>query len=157
MNRMLLTLALTAAFGGLLAASPSVAQGLPPAKKAAPIDIIQGPALETARPDLAIIRWTTRNPFGTDIHFGIVHYGTDPKELSKTAKSPIRINRSHREAVFRVRLAGLRPATTYYYSVASMESNGASDRVRSAVKSFTTPAPADAGPMRALRHPRPRQ
>ncbi len=142
MNRMLVPLTLAAAFGRLLAPSPSVAQGILPEKKAARIDIIQGPALEMARPDLAIIRWTTKNPFGTDVHFGVVHYGTDPKELSQTAKSPIRINRGHSETVFRVRLAGLRPATTYYYSVTSTESNGTSDRVRSPIKRFITPAPA---------------
>jgi hypothetical protein len=32
----------------------------------------------------------------------------------------------------------LKPGTTYYYTVSSMESNGTSDGVRSPVKKFTT-------------------
>jgi hypothetical protein len=34
---------------------------------------------------------------------------------------------------------GLKPGTTYYYTVDSMEPNGKSDRVKSTVKRFTTP------------------
>jgi hypothetical protein len=34
---------------------------------------------------------------------------------------------------------GLRPRTTYYYTVDSIEANGKSDGVRSTVKHFTTP------------------
>ena len=69
------------------------------------VEITQGPALEVARDDLAIIRWTTNNPGGTDDHFAVVYYGTDPKDLSQMAKSYIRLNRGHPETVFRVRVA----------------------------------------------------
>jgi hypothetical protein len=68
-----------------------------------------------------------------------VHYGTSPKELSQTAKSPIRLNPGHTYTVFRVRMDDLPPRTTYYYKVESIESNGKSDGVTSAVKHFTTP------------------
>jgi hypothetical protein len=41
--------------------------------------------------------------------------------------------------VFRVRIEDLRPKTTYYYTVDSMEPNGKSDGVTSLIKAFTTP------------------
>jgi phosphodiesterase/alkaline phosphatase D-like protein len=140
---LLLTLALTATVGSLLASPPTVAQVLPPAKKAERVEITHGPALELARDDLAIIRWTTNNPGGSDDHFGVVYYGTDPQDLSQMAKSPIRLNRGHPETMFRVRVGGLKPQTTYYYRVTSMESNGKSDGVESPVTQFTTPGPGE--------------
>jgi len=66
-----------------------------------------------------------------------VHYGTDPKDLIQTAKSPIRLNPDHAETVFRVRIE-VQPKTTYYYTVDSMEANGKGDGVKSTVKHFTT-------------------
>ena len=143
MNRLLLKLAITAAVGSLLSSNPAAAQVLPPAKRAERVEITKGPALELAMDHLTIIRWTTNNPGGTDVHYGIVHYGTDPKDLSQTAKSPIRINRGHPETVFRVRMPGLKPQTTYYYKVTSTESTGKSDGVESPVNQFTTPGPGE--------------
>ena len=67
-----------------------------------------------------------------------MHYGTNPNDLSQTAKSPIRLNPSHSDTVFRVRIDGLKSKTTYYYTVDSMEANGTSDGVKSTVKRFTT-------------------
>ena len=90
-----------------------------------------------ARP--TIIRRTTNNPGGSPVHYGIVHYGTDPKSLIKTAKSPIRLNPDHSSTVFRVRLDDLEPQTTYYYTVDSMEGTGKKDGVKSSVNHFTTP------------------
>jgi cytochrome c peroxidase len=112
---------------------------LPPAKKAEHVEILQGPALEFARDDFAIIRWAANNPGGSDEQFAVIHYGTDPGLLSRTAKSPIRLNRSHPETVFRVRLDGLKPLTTYYYRVTSMDGGGMSEGARSPVEQFTTP------------------
>jgi Purple acid Phosphatase, N-terminal domain len=86
--------------------------------------IIKGPELEFAREDLAIIRWTSTNPGGDDEHFAVIHYGTDPKDLSQTAKSHIRLNRTHAETMFRVRVDDLAPQTTYYYTVTSMGVDG---------------------------------
>jgi hypothetical protein len=143
MIRLLLALTLTAAFVNLLAYSPGAAQIPPPASKPQRVEITQAPALEMAGDDLSIIRWKTNNPGGTDIHFGVVHYGTDPKDLSRTAKSPISINRGHAETTFRVRLPNLEPRTTYYYAVTSMGSDGTSDGVKSAVSKFTTPGPGE--------------
>jgi phosphodiesterase/alkaline phosphatase D-like protein len=88
--------------------------------------------------DRAIIRWTSDNPGGSPEHFAVAHYGTDPKNLSQTAKSPMRLNPGHSFTVFRVIVDGLQPRTTYYYTVESMEANGKSDGVTSPVGQFTT-------------------
>jgi hypothetical protein len=114
---------------------------LPPAKKAAQVNIVKTPVLEMAIDNLAIVRWTTTNPGGDDEHFGVVHYGTEPNDLSQTAKSHTRLNRLHPETIFRVRIPSLKPETTYYYWVSSTGANGTDDGVKSAVTKFTTPAP----------------
>jgi phosphodiesterase/alkaline phosphatase D-like protein len=133
-------LATMAALACVLSSNPMLAQVSPTTQKAARVRIIQGPELELAKEHLTIIRWTINNPGGSPQHYGIVHYGTDPKSLTQTAKSPIRLNPDHPSTVFRVRLDDLKPGTTYYYTVGSMESNGTDDRTKSAVKQFTTPA-----------------
>jgi Purple acid Phosphatase, N-terminal domain len=143
MNALLLTLAITTTVGSLLAFQPAAAQILPPLKKAERVEITKGPELESATNYLTIIRWTTNNPGGSDVHYGIVHYGTDPKDLSKTAKNPIRLNHGPGYTTFRVRVYDLKPRTTYYYTVTSEESNGTSDGVKSTVREFTTPAPGE--------------
>jgi Purple acid Phosphatase, N-terminal domain len=143
MKRVLLTLAIMVLGGSLLSSNPTIAQVLPPAKKAARAQITQGPELELANAYLTIIRWTTNNPGGSDEHFGVVRYGTEPKNLSQTAKSHIRLNRGHPYTVFRVRLNALKPKTTYYYKVTSIESNGKSDGEESSVNRFTTPGPGE--------------
>src|SRR5437879_3086242 len=137
MNKLLLKLAITAAAGSLLSSNPMAAQVSPTTPKAARVRITQGPEVEISKEFLTIIRWTTNNPGGSPEHHGIVRYGTDPKNLSQTAKSPIRLNPSHPSTIFRVRMEGLKPGTTYYYTVESEESNGTSDRVKSTVKQFT--------------------
>jgi hypothetical protein len=141
MNRLLLKMQIAAAAGSLLVSNLTFSQILPPAKKAAHVEITQGPKLEFAREDLAIIRWTTNNPGGSDEHFGVVYYGTDPRKLSLMAKSHIRLNREHPETIFRVRVDGLKPRTTYYYVVTAIESSGKSDEFRSPINQFTTAAP----------------
>jgi phosphodiesterase/alkaline phosphatase D-like protein len=141
MNRMLAKLAIAGAAGSLLYSSPIVAQNPPPQKRAEHVEITKPPALEIAHDDLAIIRWTITNPGGDDDHFAVAHYGTDPEDLSQTAKNHIRLNRAHPETIFRVRIQGLKPQTTYYYKVTSMGYDGKSDGVESSVNHFTTPAP----------------
>jgi phosphodiesterase/alkaline phosphatase D-like protein len=111
---------------------------LPPAQRATHVQITEGPEIESASSDSAIIRWTSNNPGGTDEHWGVVKYGTDPKNLGDIAKSHIRLNQNHPDTIFRVRVEGLQPQTTYYYRVDSMEADGKTDGVKSAVKHFTT-------------------
>jgi phosphodiesterase/alkaline phosphatase D-like protein len=140
MNRRLVKLAITAAAGSLLCSSPIFAQILPPQKRAEHVEITKGPELESAVDDMAIVRWTTTNPRGGDEHYGVVHYGTDPENLSQTAKGHIRLNRTHPETIFRVRMLDLRPQTTYYYKVTSIGAKSESDGVESPVSHLTTPA-----------------
>ena len=119
-----------------LRSSSLVAQESPTTPRAARVQISEGPEIELATAYLTIIRWTTNNPGGSPVHYGIVHYGTGPKALSQTAKNPIRLNPGHSTTVFRVRLDDLKPRTTYYYTVESMGANGTSDGVTSPVKTF---------------------
>ena len=139
MNRMLIKMGIAAAVSSLLISNATFSQVVTPAKRAAHVEIKQGPTLESATDDLVIVRWTSNNPGGSDDHFGVVHFGTDPRQLNQMAKSHVRLNREHPETIFRVRLEGLSPRTTYYYTVDSMEGNGKSDEVKSPVNHFTTP------------------
>src|SRR5258708_36747105 len=116
-----------------------LAQESPTTPRAARVRIMQGPKGELAKRHLTIISWTTNNPGGSPVHYGIVHYGTDPNRLIETAKSPIRLNPDHSSTIFRVRLDNLEPRRTYYYTVDSMEATGKSDGVKSSVHHFTTP------------------
>src|SRR6266446_8182235 len=138
MNRLLLKLVMGAMVAGLFYSTPAGAQVVPSTKKTESVKITQGPEIERADSYLTIIRWTTNNPGGSPEHYGVVHYGTNPNDLSQTAKSPISLNPNHAETVFRVRIDGLQPKTTYYYTVDSMEANGTGDGVKSTVKHFTT-------------------
>ena len=141
MNRVLLTLALTVFSDSLLLLNPTSAQFIPNSRRAAHVRIVKGPELESARENTTIITWTSNNPGGSPEHLAVVHYGTDPKNLTQTAKSHIRLNQDHKYTVFRVRIEDLPPKTTYYYKVDSMDAktNGKSDGVISPVKKFTTP------------------
>jgi hypothetical protein len=145
MNSLHVKLATTATAFGVLLSSSLAAQSssyspreLAPASKAARVRITQGPQLELADDNSAIIRWRSNNPGGADEHYGVVHYGTSPRELKHTAKSHIRLNQNHSYTIFRVRVDGLAPRTTYYYTVDSMEGNGKGDGVKSTIKRFTT-------------------
>jgi hypothetical protein len=133
MNRVILLLAISVLSGGLLA------QESPTTKKAQHVRIIQGPEIELARQNLTVIRWTTNNPGGDPVHYGIVHYGTNPQKLIEMAQSPMRLNPDHASTVFRVRLDNLKTRTTYYYRVDSMEANGERDGVTSTLGHFSTP------------------
>src|SRR6202795_2812339 len=152
MNRLLRKLVIMAAAGCLLSSNTVLAQVSQTTQKAARVRITQGPEIEMAKEFLTIIRWTTTNPGGSPVHYGIVHYGLDPKNLSETAKSPIRLNPDHASTIFRVRLDDLKPRTTYYYTVDSEEANGTEDGAKSAVKQFTTAGESQrAGRYRARR------
>jgi hypothetical protein len=101
------------------------------------------PLVESVSDTLAFVSWTTKNPGGTILHYAKVHYGKDPNHLDLTAKSPTRINPTHSEMVFRVRMADLEPGTTYYYKVSSEQATGIPDPATSGVNQFTTRATND--------------
>jgi len=85
-----------------------------------------------------------QQPWGTERHSASYTTGRIPKDLSRTAKSPIQLNRAHPETIFRVRVAGLKPQTTYYYRG---DRDGEQREERwgeSPVNQFTTPARASA-------------
>src|SRR6201997_2038710 len=132
MNKALLALLITILSGSLLA------QESPITPRAARVKISEGPEVPLVGGYLTVIRWTVNNPGGLPVQYGVVHYGTDPKQLNQTAKNPIRLNPYHSSTVFRVNLYDLPSKTTYYYTVQSMDSAGKTDRVTSPTKSFTT-------------------
>ena len=132
MNKALLALSIMVLGGSL------VAQESPITARAARVQISEGPEVPLVGGYLTVIRWTVNNPGGLPVHYGVVHYGTDPKNLNQTAKNPIRLNPYHSSTVFRVNLYDLPPKTTYYYTVESMDSTGRTDGVTSSIKKFTT-------------------
>jgi hypothetical protein len=138
MKKLLPVLGIALTMAPLFCPKPIDAQLIPSAKKTPHVQITEGPSLESAQDTWAIITWTSNNPGGSDEHFGVVHYGTDAKDLSQTAKSHIRLNQQHSYTVFRVRVLNLQPHTTYYYTVDSMNPDGTSDSVKSPVKQFAT-------------------
>ena len=56
--------------------------------------------IELANEHLTVIAWVTNIPGGSPVHYGVVHYGTDPRDLGQTAKSPTRLNSSHPTPLF---------------------------------------------------------
>src|SRR5258706_9531040 len=86
MNKALLTLSIMILSGSLLA------QESPITPRAERVQISEGPEVPLVGGYLTVIRWTVNNPGGLPVHYGIVQYGTDPKNLSQTAKNPIRLN-----------------------------------------------------------------
>src|SRR6266851_8603373 len=132
MNKALLTLSIMILSGSLLA------QESPITPRAERVQISEGPEVPLVGGYLTVIRWAVNNPGGVPVHYGVVHYGRDPKSLSQTAKNSIRLNPYHSSTVFRVNLYDLPPKTTLYYTVESMDSSGKSDGVTSPVETFTT-------------------
>ena len=132
MKKALLALSIIILSGSL------AAQESPVTARAERVKISEGPEVPLVGGYLTVIRWTVNNPGGLPVHYGVVHYGSDPKNLSQTAKNPIRLNPNHSSTVFRVNLYDLPPKTTYYYTVESMDSSARSDGVKSPIKAFTT-------------------
>ena len=104
------------------------------------VQITEGPQLESATDNSAIIRWTADRVKGTSLRYGVVHYGTDLHGLSQTAKSPNRWNGAFPAMIYRVQINHLKPGTTYFYRVESVDAKDISEGPESAVSKFTTPA-----------------
>ena len=132
MKQALLALSITLLSGGLLA------QESPVTPRADRVQISEGPEAPLVGGYLTVIRWTVNNPGGLPVHYAVVRYGKNPKNLSETAKNSIRLNPYHSSTVFRVNLYDLPPKTTFYYTVESVDSSGKSDGVISSIKTFTT-------------------
>jgi phosphodiesterase/alkaline phosphatase D-like protein len=126
MNRLVLALVMMACAVGLLIFSVQTdSQQSPASKKAPRMQIIEGPALESATDNSAVIRWTT-NTGGSLIEHSVVHYGTDPKNLSRRAESHNRWNQNLPHMIHRVHVMNLTPGTTYYYTVESLRGDDTS-------------------------------
>jgi Purple acid Phosphatase, N-terminal domain len=132
MRKALLALLIMVLSGSLLA------QETPVTPRAEQVQFSEGPEVPLVGGYLTVIRWTVNNPGGLPVHYGVVHYGTNPKNLNQTAKNPTRLNPYHSSTVFRVNMYDLSPKTTYYYTVESIDSSGKSDGVSSPIKTFTT-------------------
>ena len=103
-----------------------------------PVRIIEGPEVERTTDTWAIIRWTTTKAGGTSLRYGVVHYGTEPHALSQTAKSPNRLNPALTSMTFRVQMNRLKPGTTYYFRVESVDALDIAEGPESPVNQFTT-------------------
>jgi pullulanase/glycogen debranching enzyme len=97
------------------------------AQKAQKVKIIHAPVVESAKDTTATIAWSTNAKAST-----ILKYGTDPKDLNKTAEAP------WGGPTHRVYLRGLKPGTIYYYRVESTEAQGTGSQVLSGVEQFRT-------------------
>jgi hypothetical protein len=132
MNKALLALSI------LILSSSLLPQESPITPRPERVQISKGPEAPLVGGYLTVIQWTVNNPGGLPVHHGIGHYGRDPKDLSQSAKNPIRLNPYHSSTVFRVNLYDLPPKTTFYYKVESIDSSGKSDGVSGPIKTFTT-------------------
>jgi hypothetical protein len=94
MSRLLLFV-VAASVSILIFSVETASQQRPAGKKAARMRIINEPALESAKDNSAIIRWTT-NTGSSLIEHSVVHYGTEPKNLNRRAESPNRWNQNLR-------------------------------------------------------------
>lgn len=139
MSRLVLALLLMAVGVSILIFSVRPAfQQTSASKKAARIQIINGPSLESATDNSAVITWTT-NTGSSLIEHSQVHYGTDRKNLSRRAKSLNRWNQNLPSMIHRVYVTNLTPRTTYYYTVESVRGDGKPLGGRSnTVNQFTT-------------------
>src|SRR6266850_5953791 len=134
----LLSLVITVWLSILPFSTQTVSQQLPAGRKISRMQIIEGPALESATNNSAIIGWKT-NTGSSLIEHSVVHYGTDPKDLSKKAESVNRWNQNLPYMIHRVSLMKLKPGTKYYYKVESVRGDGTPLGGKSnAVKHFTT-------------------
>jgi hypothetical protein len=134
----LLTVAIMVVVNSLIASQPAAAQQRSAENKSERGQIVTGPALESATQNTAIIRWTANTGRGTTVHYGIVRYGTDPGNLDQTARSPNRWSKSLPNMTYRVRVDGLTPGTTYYFTVDAAQADGIAMGLKSGVNRFTT-------------------
>ena len=118
-----LSFAITVWVSVLIFSVQAVSQQPPAGKKVGRMQIIEGPVLESATHNSAIVRWKT-NTGSSLIEHSLVHYGTDPKDLSSKAESLNRWNRNLPYMIHRVYVMKLKPGTKYYYTVESVRGDG---------------------------------
>jgi hypothetical protein len=130
--------AIAVVVNSVIASHAAAMQQLPAGNRSERRQIVTAAALESATHNTAIIRWTANTGRGTAKHYGVVRYGTDPGHLDHTATSPNRWNQSLPNMVYRVRIDGLTPGTTYYFVVDAAQADGIGMGLKSRVRRFTT-------------------
>lgn len=96
------------------------------------VQITNGPTIERANSNSAIIAWSTNQPSSSR-----VWYGTDKDNLTQLAEAPFSSGDTHR-----VEIKNLKPNTTYYFQLESQR--GLSEAEGKGVMSFRTPAQGQA-------------
>src|ERR1039458_10418714 len=104
MSRLLLSFAITVSVSVSMFSVQVTSQQLPASKKAARMQIVKGPALESATDNSAIIRWTT-NTGSSSIEHSVVHYGTDPNDLGPRGES---VNRRHSNLPYTIKYESIK-------------------------------------------------
>src|ERR1700720_707294 len=95
------------------------------------IRITNGPVIEEATSNAAVVAWSTDVPSSSR-----VWYGTERNNLTHSAEAADNGSKTHR-----VRIYNLRPNTTYYFQVESSQRRGNRGEAESAgVRSFRTTA-----------------
>jgi len=98
------------------------------------LQITDGPRVEYVGTNKAEIAWTTSTGGSS-----VVHYGTDPNNLSQTAQAPYdRSSGTGQHVTHRVTINNLQPNTTYYFVVDSGQGQGTGTEVKSQVAQFKT-------------------
>lgn len=95
------------------------------------LQITQTPRVPRISDTWAVVTWMT-NAGGSSI----VHYGTDANNLNQTAQAPYA--QGSNDTRHRVRITGLQPNTTYYFTVDSGQGQGTGTSAASDVRKFTT-------------------
>lgn len=101
----------------------------------AQVKIVNGPNVEQATDNTAVIAWSTDSRSNSAIV-----YGTDKDNLSNVERGPWGGTANNGATTHRITLKNLSPNTTYYYQVQSGEAEGTATHVKSEVKSFRTGA-----------------
>ena len=95
------------------------------------LQISQTPSIPRIGDTWAVVTWMT-NSGGSSV----VHYGTDANNLSQTAQAPYA--QGSNDTRHRVRITGLQPNTTYYFTVDSGQGQGTGTATSSSPRQFTT-------------------
>ena len=98
------------------------------------LQITRTPSVPRIGDTWAVVTWMTSAGASS-----IVHYGTNANNLNLTAQAPYAEGTS--ETRHRVRITGLQPNTTYYFTIDSGQGQGTGTSAASEVRQFTTRPP----------------
>ncbi|MGH9520963.1 MAG: fibronectin type III domain-containing protein [Terriglobales bacterium] len=113
---------------------------VPLAMQAQQLSMTHNANIEYVGDDSAEVAWTT-NTGGSSV----VHYGTDPNNLNRTAEESYQASQNGQHATHRVLIKNLQPNTTYYFRVQSAQGQGTGTQAEDQVRSFHTKNKGAAG------------